>query len=1354
MVVISWHQLEINSTSREIGFESFNFQIAWKKYSQYGSFEYDYNTPGSEFYLTLSKDCDELKAKAGDVVGWQAKFWVNQNDLNSTSLHAKHRGELIDGFKKSLEAKPKLATWIICTPGQPSNTRPHKVKDKLLEELCTIKNISVLFWNKPTYESFFHQDPDGLSHIFSHYFGQKFIGFDFLKDYSLQRIRALKDKFDVELYTSGEIDKQIYPILNIKNSINELKIDLHKLKDEVEEITKSEYWNTDSTDFQAIQYGQNLKTLLDALICVSQKTLNVEATVDLRLIPQSILSIRSAEASRIRSLIDQTNKSAKEYENERKGSSFNANEMEIRRYLDYLYSSVDNILTNWSTISTLSEVALHKYVHIFGKAGYGKTYLACSICNEFLSKNLSAFLFLASDIRVGSDVKKQIRDTLSIDHSMSFLDFLGALDNLGFVNNQRIPIVIDGLNETMPTADIWSHELSYLIDDINKFQNLVLITTCRDSYVEQVFNGKKHHTEVSGSIHIDGFDDSNIDVVIDKYCKKYQITILNGNYEKRLLKDPLMLKMFAVANEGKSITVNEANLYNTINEYLTALIDKVATQAGVVNPVLKQQIRGRINSFSSELWERDSRGLNYPDDFVQIFDPDYSPSITNWDDTNSARILDEGIFIKRTIAGQNEYAEFTYDRLAGFCIAKAILFENRNSVEILERVQSKELISKLANEQQPEKNHPLREDIIQSIIFLFPRYTGKELYTVVPDNNIITQNNISMINVFASTATGQESFSNFVESIEIKNQNMPYLMETIISSVIDGKAYWLVDILSAKLQKMAMNQIDIIWSEATRKKSSEILDYLNALINQYETNQPLGSEIAVKQMTFVALLMSSTNRLLRDTATKALVTMGVHYPREMFETFKDLESIDDLSIFDRLTAALCGVVLQTDENELSKEIAYYLEKSCLEQIKTTHLLILDYIDTILNLAEYRCGYARNQEWRSKLGLLPWPEDEECKAEVTGDGRATWGYGPVHDDFAKYILGSITRRENWSNDCKAPTLKECLAMVIWRIKKLGYSESLFGKIDEEIAKGSDYRRFHNTVSTERYGKKYSWIAFFELLGQFILNGLYKSGYGPLFRTSRVDIDPTFPKLPNKKQLVNDCFLPDFKGDLQKWIVNDKGSYLNGIYINRFRDSVYEWVLLYGSMNQEASNKARIDIYTDALLTSTHNIDKLTEYLNKNRFIHEAHSFYYIFAGEIAWSNNIVYEERTMTNENDKQKIEVIFPYSMFSWESYHSETNNVGSVPFVCRRIFTDLDLMFNVMDQSCRTTEGELAVRLVQDDYSKYLYIRKDLLLGYMKKYELSLIWYEYDIRYGGSKQGDQKLDPSYTDFKSTKVMR
>ncbi len=47
---IDWNNLEKNTTSKELSFESFNFQIAWKKFIKYGRFEYNYNTPGAEFF--------------------------------------------------------------------------------------------------------------------------------------------------------------------------------------------------------------------------------------------------------------------------------------------------------------------------------------------------------------------------------------------------------------------------------------------------------------------------------------------------------------------------------------------------------------------------------------------------------------------------------------------------------------------------------------------------------------------------------------------------------------------------------------------------------------------------------------------------------------------------------------------------------------------------------------------------------------------------------------------------------------------------------------------------------------------------------------------------------------------------------------------------------------------------------------------------------------------------------------------------------------------------------------------------------------------------------------------------------
>lgn len=208
-----------------------------------------------------------------------------------------------------------------------------------------------------------------------------------------------------------------------------------------------------------------------------------------------------------------------------------------------------------------------------------------------------------------------------------------------------------------------------------------------------------------------------------------------------------------------------------------------------------------------------------------------------------------------------------------------------------------------------------------------------------------------------------------------------------------------------------------------------------------------------------------------------------------------------------------------------------------------------------------------------------------------------------------------------------------------------------------------------------------------------------------------------------------------------------------YLFDLMDDGHEWLLLYGSMNQESSNGPQIRIVVDSILVEKTFEDKLIDYLESNWLTDEVPSQYYLFSGESSWSDNIINEGIAITYGAEKQSMEVIFPYFMYSWESYHSEMNNIGNVPVISKEIFTELGLAFDVKEQSCRTMTGELVIQLVRDDYSKFLYIKKDLLLDYLKKHGLSLVWHEYGTKNGGFKQGDQKLDPAYKDFRYVRRM-
>ena len=76
MIEIDWNQLKQNSSSKEITFEKFCYQIAVAKFGDYGKITYPYNMAGSEFYLTLAKslDYEGITYPVGAEICWQAKF--------------------------------------------------------------------------------------------------------------------------------------------------------------------------------------------------------------------------------------------------------------------------------------------------------------------------------------------------------------------------------------------------------------------------------------------------------------------------------------------------------------------------------------------------------------------------------------------------------------------------------------------------------------------------------------------------------------------------------------------------------------------------------------------------------------------------------------------------------------------------------------------------------------------------------------------------------------------------------------------------------------------------------------------------------------------------------------------------------------------------------------------------------------------------------------------------------------------------------------------------------------------------------------------------------------------------------
>lgn len=174
MIEIDWNQLKLNSSSKEISFEKFCYQVAVAKFGEYGRITYPYNMTGSEFYLTLARplDYEGTTYSIGAEICWQAKFWVNENDLENTSLVKQRRTELAEGFKKTCEYHPDMALWIVCTPGMVKE----KAYEELKSELAAVNSkVEITHWHKSVFESIFVEDEARYQGIAAFFFGKSYL---------------------------------------------------------------------------------------------------------------------------------------------------------------------------------------------------------------------------------------------------------------------------------------------------------------------------------------------------------------------------------------------------------------------------------------------------------------------------------------------------------------------------------------------------------------------------------------------------------------------------------------------------------------------------------------------------------------------------------------------------------------------------------------------------------------------------------------------------------------------------------------------------------------------------------------------------------------------------------------------------------------------------------------------------------------------------------------------------------------------------------------------------------------------------------------------------------------------------
>ena len=1354
--MLDWSKLKPYKSDCKKSFEELCFQIANENYKNKGDFTSIDDSGGGdgvEFYLTLPN---------GDEWGWQAKFFGGDGRLNEGGRKEQIKQSLQTAYRKH----PNLKKWYFCSKGDFTSDEslwfsrdlPQYIKNgkRVLPEdsLCKL-----IHWGDRQFNNFLRKYPD----IERYFFNNKILNFDWFRTrfdevISLSQIKA---KYESQLHIRGNVDNEVIKILAgpelaglLNSEMEENQVNMynedykHSIRQLMGEKIEGEFKDLKK---EFIEFIESKKDIIDIGI-----TLLVELS--------NLLSERKKEEQGKKIVefenyikdIDNYSEGFQKLTNSSKCEHLEFKENEnskIKKIRNILFSPFYAYRRAFHSIKntfTVFELFKQQELHISGDAGMGKTHVAISIYEKQINQKLPCILLFGKNFSSNDSLINHLKKQVDIPTDWTFDDFLSALNRMGESYNSKVPIIIDGMNESIYWREIFKDNLEELFVKIKFYSNLVLITTYRSSYEGELF--PKDFFKNGGwkrKIVVNGFEDYGVDEAIKKYTEFYKIDLKNYSQAINEFKKPLFLKIFCEAKKGKTVSFQNEDLFNVFEDYLERCNENIITNLSKGIGYNKSFTLDKLKEVITYLWDNNLREMPLKEIKGKILKDDELISFEG-----------ENLLISRNW-NEEEKISFTYDLLGGYLIAKEIVSTIDTKDKALKFIISENFSQKLLNK---DKQHPLYDDILRCFCVLLIKEHNIFLLTEL-ENEIAKKYSIeSLFEIdLRYIQENEKNIKKLLKELFMIPENRKVLFNLSKSTEFNEDHPLNFNFFSDLLKSLSMAERDLFWSEYIRENYVWYGEsYFSYFVLNFEDmckeKEMLSDRIHIFSKK-VMWVLTTNIRKLRDLATCALYYYARRFPNPFLVLLNYSLDINDTYVPERMMAVSYGYAMFIHNNRpqpTPQEIEYLSKygKLIYENIfdtkgknHTTHLLMRDYAKRFLDITlKYNPNLLSQAE--KELLVYPlkkYPHTNWGQSEDKDEGKYREGNQPIQRDFENYTIGGLIKgRSNYSSE--PVEYRQVVSNIYWRIYDLGYSLKKFGDIDKQIANQRHYSTLEEPNKIDRYGKKYSWIAYYEMVGCRSDLGLLKGWDDEdVFRISDVDIDPSFPiplkKFDLKKSILKDSLLSC--DNTLKWINVNPFIVINKLLeINNSFDlgKNAEWVLIKGTISQKGKENQNEDVYIaiNGVILDGDEIRKIDTISNKDysfeNIVPPGH--YQLYEGELIWSDLMPYNEKEeiaiIENENIIiKKINFVHSTFMNNWESYHSAVNNEGSTIVLSKQISEHLKLKLKPQSSDLYYRNGELCCTTFTygkswDNRFTLTYVRKDLLQKYLSGKNENLVWFKF----------------------------
>lgn len=852
-------------------------------------------------------------------------------------------------------------------------------------------------------------------------------------------------------------------------------------------------------------------------------------------------------------------------------------------------------------------------IAVVAAAGLGKTHLAAQLTAPIDQPTAGVFI-QGGRLRGGGTLDDLARRLpgLKID---AFEDLLEGLESAGARAGARIPLVIDGLNEAERPLE-WHGLLAELVPVLGRFPHVLVVVTARQRLAVRAIPSEALTLDLD-------WQRPEVGELVDAYFSHYLIDAGGAWLPYRLFHNPLFLRIYCeTANPRREAVVGVENLPTSLvglfEQYRDVVSDRLANDPARIT-IPADQIKRRLTSLATAMWSRGARSV--PSDEARSILDAGEP---NWDESLLRRLEEEGVLFRDEIDGGDDTAVgILFDRFAGYLIADALLG----------RIAYDEVTEKLADEALwplliGEASRPLGDDVLVSLIGLLPRrFGGHHLWKLAPaaHRRLVLSQELDLESGLLDEDTVNE-LENLIVGASPPRYGRRHPFDRLWE-VRGAPAHRLnAEFLDTVLRRLPLAERDRTWTEWIRHRADdELAQDLDELVRVWSDEVARSDSDDLNALS-VAWLLTSTDEAVRDVATKALQRYGRADPGRLFDLAIRMLDVDDPYVVERVIGASFGAATSHQMPDPGGVFEQALRGWILELQSrfldsgsrlSSHELIRIYVRATFEFAGTLHPGAV-PEGVNPFGLMfalapPAPvmsEDDPDAAECD----TTFGM-----DFENYVIGSVIEgRANY--DFKRPEFQQARGEVMARVWELGWRSALLGDVDRSIAESRT--RFRRERKTERYGKKYGWIAFYELIGRLADAGRIRDRWVGGGRNVSPDIDPSFPQEPPAVPLALPEWAPAGSVNDEEWLRSGTVQVPDSLWSPDQLDDAPAWLLVEGFLEHRRDGRRVWGFFRTVLLEEPDlepAVQQIAEreYLG-NHFLPELATVRGVFAGELPWS----------------------------------------------------------------------------------------------------------------------------------------